>query len=113
MTKDEALKMAIEALEKSVGNIVTYETGCGGNKCREPYCADCSFEAEEAVARNKLLVEKVNKTINACKEALEQPDKYVFVCKHCGDELGLEWSEDTIGQITINPKEDPDATDNT
>lgn len=80
MTKDEALKMAIEVLDLNV---------------------DCVSES------------KWEEAINACKEALEQPDNYVFVCKHCGDELGLEWSEDTIGQITINPKEDPNATDNT
>ena len=43
-------------------------------------------------------------------EAYKNSD-YVFVCKHCGDELGIKWSEDTIGQVTINPKEE-DADNN-
>ena len=54
------------------------------------------------------------RVINACKEALEsqEPDSdYVFVCKHCGDKLGIKWDADVIGQVTINPKEE-DATDN-
>ena len=85
MTKDEALKMAIE-----------YAAKAGGLHGEQYY-----------VARDKL--------INACKEALEsqEPESdYVFVCKHCGDKLGIKWAEDVIGQVTINPKEE-DATDNT
>lgn len=79
MTKDEALKMAIEAIEGG---------GCWGKE-------------KEAV-------------ITACKEALEsqEPESdYVFVCKHCGDKLGIKWAEDVIGQVTINPKEE-DADNN-
>ena len=56
MTKDEALKMAIEDLSWALNCIdVTNWEDCVG--------------MEEAVAKYK----KARKTINACKEALEQP----------------------------------------
>ena len=33
--------------------------------------------------------------LNACKEALEQPAQdYVFICKRCGDDLGIEYVPD-------------------
>jgi hypothetical protein len=93
MTKDEALKMAIEEIEGWIDHAY-------GHSPEE--CAD-------------------NKTIMACKEALEQPTEprlvsyapdgstctlnidgeevyfnreqpaqdYVFICKRCGDDLGI------------------------
>ena len=36
----------------------------------------------------------------------EPESDYVFVCKHCGDKLGIKWDADVIGQITINKKEE-------
>ena len=53
-SKDEALKMAIEAL-------------LTGNQYAD--------------------------AINVCKEALEQQDEYVFICKRCGDDLGIKYVE--------------------
>ena len=29
---------------------------------------------------------------------------YVFVCKHCGDKLGIKWAEDTIGEVRLNTR---------
>ena len=56
MTKDEALKMAIEALEQ---------------------IEFCPYK-------------KAEQAIDACKEVLEQPAQdYVFICKRCGDDLGI------------------------
>ena len=75
MTKDEALKMAIEALDT-------------------------------------LMIEKgsvYQKALQACKEALEQQDEYVFICKRCGDDLGIKYVEQPaqepayqVGEI-VNP----------
>ena len=59
------------------------------------------YVRDEAGKREKATVIKEDETAD-----------YVFVCKHCGDKLGIKWAEDTIGQVTINPKEE-DATDNT
>jgi hypothetical protein len=69
----EALNMAIEMLKESVNQIVTYETDCGGNKCREKYCSACNYDSNEGVEENIKLVERVFQTINDCKEALAQP----------------------------------------
>lgn len=76
MTKDEALNKAIWMLETIDEGKRVYETRW------------------------------IGETINACKEALdnENPD-YVFVCKHCGDELGIKWDADVIGEIRINSNE--------
>jgi hypothetical protein len=62
MTKDEALKMAIDFMET-----LTIDIGI------------------------KTWNEKHRKeAINACKEALEQPAQdYVLICKRCGDDLGI------------------------
>lgn len=38
-------------------------------------------------------------------------DEYVFVCKHCGDELGLKWDADVIGQVTLNQRKPLSAFD--
>ena len=66
MTKDEALLMAIEALETA-----------------------------EVQSEYDGLSDMIFKAINACKEALEQPTQdYVLICKKCGDELGLEYVPD-------------------
>ena len=35
----------------------------------------------------------VKGAINACEEALEQQDEYVFICKRCGDDLGIKYVE--------------------
>jgi hypothetical protein len=68
MTKDEALKMAIEEM-----NIYAYMYLC------EHQCED----------------EELLDVINACKEALEQPAQdYVLICKRCGDDLGIEYVPD-------------------
>jgi hypothetical protein len=75
MTKDEALKKAIWMLE--------------------------TIDKGERVYETRMIAE----TIHECQEALESNDSdYVFVCKHCGDELGIKWADDVVGQITINPK---------
>lgn len=29
--------------------------------------------------------------IGCCKEALEQQEKYVLICKRCGDDLGIKY----------------------
>ena len=75
MTKDEALKMAIEALDDL--ELCDYATA--------------------------------KKAIQACKEALEQQDEYVFICKRCGDDLGIKYVEQPaqepayqVGEI-VNP----------
>jgi hypothetical protein len=40
-------------------------------------------------------VELPEHVINACKEALEQPEQnYVLICKRCGDDIGLEYVPD-------------------
>ena len=69
MTKDEALKLALEALESSDELINGSEEAinCG-------YSVSFDFEGN-----NKLL----NKAINAIKEALAQPEEYNF-CLRCG-----------------------------
>lgn len=39
---------------------------------------------------------RINVIVDACKEALEQPAQdYVFICKRCGDDLGLEYALET------------------
>ena len=66
MTKDEALKIAIEALQDNQHYIADNE--------RHTY------------------VMLYNEIIDKCKEALEQPAQdYVFICKRCGDDLGIEY----------------------
>ena len=60
MTKDEALKMAIEVMQ--------------------------AFD-------NQLPTNSAKQAIQACKEALEQQDEYVFICKRCGDDLGIKYVE--------------------
>ena len=65
MTKNEALKMAIEFMET-----LTIDVGI------------------------KTWNEKHRKeTIKACEEALEQQDEYVFICKRCVDDLGIKYVE--------------------
>ena len=51
----------------------------------------------------------VKGAINACEEALEQQDEYVFICKRCGDDLGIKYVEQPaqepayqVGEI-VNP----------
>lgn len=56
-TKDEALRMAIYAL-----NRIRFPVGDGRNEA-----------------------------LQACKEALEQQEKYVLICKRCGDDLGIKY----------------------
>ena len=47
----------------------------------------------------------VKGAINACEEALEQPAQdYVFICKRCGDDLGIEYVPDE------QPAQEPVAT---
>ena len=68
MTKDEALKMAIETMES---------TKLG----------------DEAYGLAPSII--LDDTINACKEALERPAQdYVLICKRCGDDLGLKYVPD-------------------
>ena len=61
MTKDEALKKAIWMLE--------------------------TIDKGERVYETRMIAE----TIHDCQEALEEQDKFVLICKHCGDELGIEY----------------------
>jgi hypothetical protein len=70
MTKDEALKIAINTMEIWNGKNVKTNT------------ASFRINFDDA--------------INACKEALEQPAQdYVLICKRCGDDLGLEYVPET------------------
>ena len=67
MTKDEALKMAIEQIKHLIEIYIQSPEWSGTAVQEECY-----------------------ETINACKEALEQPAQdYVFICKRCGDDLGI------------------------
>ena len=45
--------------------------------------------------------------IQACKEALEQQDEYVFICKRCGDDLGIKYVEHPAQEPKCS--EHPDA----
>ena len=72
MTKDEALKMAIEQIQHLI-EIYIPSPEWSGTAIQE----EC-YEA-----------------INACKEALEQPAQdYVLICKKCGDDLGIKYVPD-------------------
>ena len=65
MTKDEALKMAIDWMDK--------------------------WHDKEVIVMNvgQRWVD-FSMPIQACKEALEQPAQdYVLICKRCGDDIGI------------------------
>lgn len=102
MTKDEALKMAIEGLLELLSFV--------NEELEIAYRCDTN-EAVKLKAKLNIVQEK----INACKEALDLsekqytfPDKldiancdikqpaqdYVLICKRCGDDLGLEYVPD-------------------
>jgi hypothetical protein len=94
MTKDEALKMAIEAL--LTGNL---------NACKEALeqpaqdFGDWFPQPLKVDATVDLYAEGWNDCLNECWEAYERyrecPNDYVFICKRCGDDLGLEYALET------------------
>jgi hypothetical protein len=73
----EAFEMAIESMKELQGSVITYETNCGGYKCRELHCSACFDDdtVEEAINNSKVKVEKAYKAIQACKEALAEPKR--------------------------------------
>jgi hypothetical protein len=88
MTKDEALKMAIEVLDLDVDCVSESKWINAFNACKEaleqPFTRDWKETIDERIARD-----------SEFKEALEQPAQdYVLICKKCGDELGLEYVPD-------------------
>jgi hypothetical protein len=76
MTKDEALKLALEALEASHFLIHGSETKGGLAFCMDGYYSGC-FDID---SNDK----QTNKAITAIKEALSQPKH----CSDCGQKLG-------------------------
>ncbi len=79
MNKDEALKMAILNLEVCASLMATHE-----------YSDD--------------FYQSVSDAIDTCKEALEQPAQdadFVFICKHCGDEIGIKWLDESKEQEPV------------
>ena len=76
MTKDEALKLALEALEASHFLIHGSETKGGSAFCMDGYYSGC-FDID---SNDK----QTNKAITAIKEALAQPKH----CSDCGQKLG-------------------------
>jgi hypothetical protein len=76
MTKDEALKLALEALEASHFLIHGSETKGGLAFCMDGYYSGC-FDID---SNDK----QTNKAITAIKEALAQPKH----CSDCGQKLG-------------------------
>jgi hypothetical protein len=80
MTKDEALKLALEAMEASHFLIHGSETKGGLAFCMDGYYSGC-FDID-------LNDKQTNKAIIAIKEALVQPN----FCPRCGKRLGTnEW----------------------
>ena len=76
MTKDEALKLALEAMEASHFLIHGSETKGGLAFCMDGYYSGC-FDID---SNDK----QTNKAITAIKEALAQPKH----CSDCGQKLG-------------------------
>jgi len=70
MTKDEALKLALEALEAN-----------------QPvnYCMNNNGERFPMMHEDPFKFERNSKAITAIKEALAQPDEQDGKCKHCTD----------------------------
>ena len=77
MTKDKALKLALEALEDLLDQTEPPpDTNCSCHIC--PPCNDCVDYSGVRYA-----IEQANKAITAIKEALAQPEERNF-CPRCG-----------------------------
>jgi hypothetical protein len=128
MTKNEALKMAIDTLqnakrrhfycEDTYYSCPKHEDGCADD--RQPYKCNCGADELNA---------EIDISINACKEALEQPvltdekgrpmtywggreqpaQDYVFICKRCGDDLGFEYVPNEQPAQEVECSNHPDA----
>ena len=66
-------------------------------------------EMTDAIPHLDIHFDDYFEAIQACKEALEQQDEYVFICKRCGDDLGIKYVEQPaqepayqVGEI-VNP----------
>jgi hypothetical protein len=81
MTKDEALKMAIEVMQAYNNQLPSNSATKAINACKEALERPSNMVA---VPLDKL------QDMQRRLKALEQPAQdYVFICKRCGDDLGI------------------------
>ena len=106
MTKDEALKMAIEQIQHLIEIYIPspeWSRTAIQKECYETInaCKEALEQQEVGDAEIKAMLDDIEwyqqeqrKLIDRIK-ALEQPSQdYVLICKKCGDDLGIEYVPD-------------------
>lgn len=64
---EKRLAELIEKAEAVCPYIITEVVECRGDKCREPWCQSCNFEAEAAVERSRIAVRALRDVIERVK----------------------------------------------
>lgn len=90
MTKDKALKMAIEAL-KTADAIVTEYSGVELESIQPAInaCKETLEQQEIGDAEIKQMLDDIEYYQKRVKELEQLLQDYVLICKRCGDDIGI------------------------